>query len=380
MIVGNAERRKYEAHVELAARHGVSTVLPITVETTFFVPHAIPGAAAAVVEVPVRVDAEVSIHAEGDVVTRLGDVGWRDYRHSDPFRTATYFISNGEVPHLLRSVGVGYGEEVPGMATDPFSLVEWLVVQCSREIRDISEPTPEQTRDAIRQLVENRIREGVKASPLVVGRDGHVTMARAADVPHFKVVTRDSRPPVDAAYSDVVIDRPEDFESMNWKDLGLRFEPWEAEVAGRVVRSCGVNHGRTVPDGIDFRRYAAGDVAVDLAVVNRFAMKSLLPLFVKKVMLDLSSSEVGQDDDVRAHTSAAYGAVAKGEWGSSALEEALSALHDLWKYDARFNAFSRSMGWNLKLSPFEIMTARVAAFPWRGPAPEAASRPSSPAP
>ncbi|MDW9481135.1 hypothetical protein GOB57_21045 [Sinorhizobium meliloti] len=376
MIVGNAERRQYEAHIELAARHGASTVLPINVDTTFFVPHKGPGGAVSVVEVPVRIDADLAIFAEGDAVTRLGHVGWRDYRiNSDPFRTATYFIANRGVPHLLRSPGVGYGQEAPPMATDPFALVEWLVEQCSREIRNISEPTAEQTRDAVRAYVENRIREGLKTSPLVVGRGGHVTMVRAADVPHFKVVTTESRPPVDPAYWDVEIDRPEDIESMDWKDLGLRFEPWEAGIVGRVLRAYGVRD-RLVPDGIGFR----DGTAVELAVVNRYSMKSFLPLLVKKVMLDLSSSEFAQDVAVSTHASAAYSAAAKGEWGSPALEEALSGLHDMWKSGERLAAFSRSKGWDSILSPFELMSARAEVFPWRGTAPDADVLRAPPAP
>lgn len=380
MIIGDAERRQYEAHVELAARHGASSVMPLKVETTYFVPHVAEGVAASVIEIPVRVDAEVSILAEGDVVTRLGHVGWRDYRKTDAFRTATYFLSKGEVPHLLRTPGLGYGEEVSPMATDPFGLVEWLVEQCEQEIRGISEPTAELTRTAVVKHVENRIRDGVKASPMVVSRSGDAKMVRVTDVPHFKITTTDSRPPIDAAYWDVVVDRPEDFESMSWKDLGLRFEPWEAEIAGRVVRSYGVKNDRTVPEGLDFRGHDAGDLAVDLAVVSRFAMKSLLPLFVKKVMLDLSSSEFEQDEPVRGYTSAAYAAASKGQWGSTELEEALSGLHDLWKHDQRLFDFSRSKGWDSMLSPFEIMAARAEAFPWRGTAPQADAPSPAPAP
>lgn len=376
MIIGDAERRKYEAHLELAARYGTSSVMPLKVETTFFVSHAAEGVTVSVIEIPVRVDAEVSILAEGDVVTRLGQVGWRDYRHSDAFRTATYFLSKGEVPHLLRTPGLGYGEDVSSMAADPFGLVEWLIEQCEREIRGISEPTPEQTRAAVVDHVENRIREGVTASQMVVSRGGDAKMVRTTDVPHFKVTTSDLQG-ADAAYWDVVVDRPEDFESMNWKELGLRFEPWEAEIAGRVVRAYGVKHDRTVPEGVDFRGYE-GDVAVDLAVAGRFATKSLLPQFVKKVMLDLSSSELEQDETVRGYTSAAYAAASKGQWGSPELDEALSGLHDLWKYDQRFSDFSRSKGWDSMLSPFEVMAARAEAFPWRGVAPQAAA--PSPAP
>lgn len=379
MIVGDAERRKYEAHVELAARHGTSSVMPLRVETTFFVSHAAEGHAASVVEIPVRVDVEVSILAEGDVVTRLGQVGWHDYLKTGSHRTATYFLSKGEAPHLLRSPGLGYGEEVSAMATDPFGLVEWLIEHCEQEIRDISQPTAEQTRIAIVDHVGNRVREGVKASSMIVSRGGDAKMVMATDVPHFKITTTDARGG-DAAYWDVVVERPEDFESMNWKELGLRFEPWEAEIAGRVVRAYGVKHDRTVPEGLDFRGHDVADLAVDLAVVSRFSMKSLLPLFVKKVMLDLSSSAFEQDEAVRGYASAAYAAASKGQWGSTELEEALSGLHDMWKHDQRFSDFSRARGWDSMLSPFEVMAARSEVFPWRGTAPEAPAPSASPAP
>jgi hypothetical protein len=378
MIVGDAERRKYEAHVELAARHGVSSVLPIKVETTFYVSHVAEGVSASIIEIPVSVDAEISILSDG--VSRLGLVGWRDSRQSDAFRSATYFLSHGEVPQLLRTPGLAYGEDVSCIASDPFALVEFLVNQSEREVRGYCEPTAELTRDAIATYVTGRIIEGVKACSMVVSKGGDARMVRATDVPHFKITTSGGRPPVDAAHWDVVVDRPEDIESMNWKDLGLRFEPWEAEIAGRVVRAYGVKHERTVPVGIDFRGYAGGNLDVDLAVVNRYAMKSLLPLFVKKVMLDLSNSEFESEGAISAYTSAAYAAASKNQWGSVELEEALSSLHDLWKHDKRFSEFSRSKGWDSMLSPFEIIAARAEAFPWRGTAPQVATHSHSPRP
>lgn len=377
MIVGNAEREKYEAHIELALRHGYSSDFPLKVETTFYVPHSGPGTMASVVEVPVSVEVPVRIMAEGEGIRRLGDVSWRDYHgYSDPFRTATYFIAEGDVPRLMRSPSVGKDNTVPPAATEPFKLARWLVEQVSQEIKGISEPTGTKTRDAARALAESRIRDGLTSSPLVVGRDGKVTLARVVDVPHYVVVPQNGKPPIDAARWDVVVDRPQDFEALNWRGLGLRFEPWEADIVGRVMRCYGMKHDPVVPDAIGFPE----DAASDLAVINRLSVNSLLPLFIKRVMLDLSSSAAGMAEDIRTHTSAAYGAVARGEWGSPALEGALAALNELWKYDPRVSAFGRSKGWDLPLSPFEIMTARVEAFPWRGPNSEAAPRPSSPAP
>jgi hypothetical protein len=366
MKVGNAERSRYEAHIELAARHGVSSDMPLKVETSFHLPHYGSGDFASVVEILVSVEVPVRIIAESNGIERLGDVSWRDYHgYSDPFRRAAYYKVDADVPRLARSPSVGKDGGIPLAATDPFQLAKFLVEQCQQEIKGLSEETGTKLRDAVQDLVETRIRDGLASALLIVGRDGEVTMVRLADVPHYVVVESPyGGNGVDAAYCDVVIDRP-DFAALNWQGMGLRFEPWETEIAGRVMRSYGIKNGPSAHSGIDF----PSDAASDLAVANRCAMNALLPHFIKKVMLDLSNSELGKTSTVQAHTQAAYGAVARGEWGSEELDAALGALHDLWKYSPAFSELSRSKGWNCKLSPFEVMKARVEAFPWRGPDP-----------
>ncbi|MCS4088893.1 hypothetical protein [Rhizobium sp. BK176] len=369
MKFGNAERDKYAAHIELAARHGVSSDMPLKVETSFFLPHVGSGEAA-VVEIHVSMEVSIRIIAEGHGVERLGDVSWRNYHgYSDPFRRAAYYKVDGDVPRVVRSPSVGKDGNVPLAATDPFQLAKFLIEQCAQEIKGLSEETGTKLRDAVRALVETRVRDGLTAAPLIVGRDGKVTMVRLADVPHYVVVESPyGGKGVDAAYWDVVVDRPRDFDALNWQGIGLRFEPWETDVAGKVLRSFGIDSTPPTYARIDF----PSDAASDLAVANRCAMNALLPHFIKKVMLDLSSSELGKTSTVQAHTKAVYGAVARGEWGSEELDAAFDALHDLWTYSAPFSELSRTKGWTCKLSPFEVMKARVDAFPWRGVVPVAA--------
>jgi hypothetical protein len=376
MKVGNAERSRYEAHIALAAQHGVSSDMPLRVETTFHLPHHGSGDAAFVVEILVSLEVPVRIIAEGRGVERLGEVFWRDYHgYSDPFRLATYYKVDGDVPRLARSPSVGRDGAVPLAATDPFQLAKFLVEQCGKEIKGLSEETGPKLRDVVLALVETRIRDGIASAPVVVGAGGKVTMVRLADVPHYVVVAQDGKY-VDAARWDVIVDRPQDFDTLNWQGLGLRFEPWEVDIVGRVMRSYGMKDGPAVPTSINF----PSEVASDLALANRCAMNALLPHFVKKVMIDLSNSELGKTSTVQAHSKAVFGAVARGEWGSDQLYAALGALHDLWKHSAPFAEFSSSKGWNCKLSPFEVMQARVEAFPWRGQAPvEVVERSAAPA-
>jgi hypothetical protein len=365
--VGNAERSRYEAHIELAARYGFSSDMPLRVETTFHLPHYGSGDTASVEEIFVSLEVPVRIMAEGNGLERLGEVSWRDYHgYSDPFRVASYYKIDGDVPQLVRSPSAGRDGAVPLAASDPFQLAKFLVEQCSQEIKGLSEKTGAKLRDAVIALVETRVRDGLKAAPVVVGAGGKVTLVRLADVPHYVVVESDlGNKNVDVAYCDVAVDRPQDFDALNWQGIGLRFEPWETEIVGRVMRSYGIKDGSSPWACIEFPAEAASD----LAVANRCAMNSLLPHFIKKVMIDLSNSEIGKTSTVQAHTKTVFGAVARGEWGSDELDAALCALHDLWTYTAPFGELSRSKGWNCKISPFEVMRARVAAFPWRGPAP-----------
>ncbi|MBY3155446.1 hypothetical protein HFO56_24270 [Rhizobium laguerreae] len=378
MIIGDAERSRYEAHVALAARHGFSSEMPIKVETTFHLPHSGFGTAASVVEIPVSVEVLVRIMAEGDGVERLGEVSWRDYHgNQDPFRTATYYKTDGVVPGLMRSPSVGRDGFVSPSVTDPFQLAKWLVEQCAQEIKAVAEPTVAKLRKAVQAIVETRVNEGLVSSPLVVGKDGKVTMVREADVPHYIVVPQGAvGKSVDAARCDVMVERPQDFHVLDWQGLGLRFEPWEAEIVGRVMHAYGMKHDSMVPTAIGF----SPDAASDLAVANRCSTNALLPHFIKKSMLDLAGSELGKTSTVKAHTAAAYGAVARGEWASEKLDDALASLHELWKYSAPLAEFSRSRGWDCMLSPFEVMKARVEAFPWRRPAAAAVERHKAPAP
>lgn len=377
MKVGNAERSRYEAHISLAAQHGASSNMPLKVETTFHLPHHGSGGTATVVEIPVSLEVQVRIIAEGNGVERLGEVSWRDYRgYSDPFRRATYYTVDGDVPRLVRSPSVGEDGSVSRAATDPFQLAKWLVEQCAQETKGLYEESAPKLRDAVQTLIETRIRDGLASLLLVVSGDGKVTMVRPADVPHYVVVASDlGSKNVDVAYWDVVVDRPKDFEALDWQGLGLRFEPWEREIVGRVMRSYGMEHDRMVPTAIRF----PSDADTSLAMINRCEMNALLPHFVKRVMLDLAGSPLGKTSTVQAHTSAAYGAVARGEWGSEELAAALAALDDLWRYSSPFAELASSKGWNCMLSPFEVMRTRVEAFPWRGPSPVEAVR-SNPAP
>jgi hypothetical protein len=364
MIIGNAERQKYEAHIQLAARHGYSSDFPLKVETTFYVPHLGSGANASVVEVPVSVEVPLRIMAEGDGIQRLGDVSWRDYHgYTDPFRTATYFVTEGDSPQVMRTPSRDRENKVSPAAADPFKLARWVVEQCSKDIADLSAVTAKELRDAAQAAAGKHIRDGMATSPLVVGRSGEVSMIRNADVPHYVVVPQKGKRPIDVARCDVVVDRNLDYEALDWRGLGLRFEPWEVAAVARVMLSYGLTDLDAIaPNAIGF----ADEVASDLAVVNRLSMNSLLPLFIKRVMLDLSSSTDGLADEVKEYTSVIYRTVATGEWGSQVLDDALSSLHELWRYDSRMSNFARSKGWDLKLSPFQIMSERVEAFPWRG--------------
>jgi hypothetical protein len=371
MIVGNAERAKYEAHVELASRSGFSSVMPLQIETTFYVPHSGLGTFASVVEVPVSIEVSVSIMAEGRGIQRLGEVSWRDYTgYSDPFRTTTYYKIEGDVPRLMISPSVGFEGHTAHSARDPFTVAKSLVDQCASKVREIAEPTASRTKTAIMKFAETYIRNGMDATRVVVDHAGTVTMLKHADVPNYVVVPQAGKPPIDAARWDVEVSRPTDFETLNWRGLGLRFEPWEADIAGRMMAAYGVKRGWDIPAAIKFPE----DAAYDLAVINRCAIHSFLPIYIKKVMLDISGSDLGRDQLVQVYTSAAYSAVAKGEWGSHDLDAALDGLHELWRRDQKFRDFCQSRGWDLNVSPFEIIKARVERFPWQGLSPDVVDR------
>lgn len=354
---------KFRAHAQLAHKHGTASDMRFDLSSTSFVTServlsSEGDMSPAVIEIPVNASLVARIQPASDL-KHVGRISW--YEPGIP-KSADYLVEDGKTPSLFRVVSDPPGDDDrPKVVTTPMSTADKALAAVEANAVDFIEGLEDRSLENLSREGSRFISDGVGRAisdvKFLIGRFGEtVHLAVPADLPFYRVVKQLSR--TDPARCEVDIRRNFDTEGSDWS-FGMQFEPWEAAIAHDLVVAYGERRFGPPRELSPF-----AERAWDMAIMTRMGMNSLLPLFLKKAMLDLRQAGM-HGSYVEDATSAVYSAVAKNDWTSTELSDALSHLDDLWRVNERLSDFTKSKGWDVELSPFSVMAARVEAFPWR---------------
>lgn len=354
---------KFRAHAQLAQKYGTASDMRFDLSTTSFVTSARVMSSEgdmspAVIEIPVNASLAARFQPASDL-KHVGRISW--YEPGTP-KSADYLVEEGKTPSLFRVVSeFTDDDDQPEVVVTPMSVAAKTLAAVEAKAVDFIESIKDRYVENLSREASGFITEGVERAisdvKFLVGRFGEtVHLAVPADLPFYRVVKQLSR--TDPARCEVDIRRDFDTEGSDWS-FGMQFEPWEADIAHDLVVAYGERRFGPPRELAPF-----ADRAWDMALVARMGMNSLLPLFLKKAMLDLRQAGM-HGSYVEDATSAVYSAVAKNDWTSTELSDALSHLDDLWRVDERLSDFTKSKGWDVEISPFSVMSARLEVFPWR---------------
>ncbi len=350
----------FHSHVALVRRTGEATTMPFKAVVNYLSEMDDIDGKPGIISAPMTVSTEFTVRPASGL-TWIGDVDWRISEPRYGQCSGQYFLDEDDA-RLYLSISDYADESAPVLARTPADFVARLLhridLPLSHHLKELEDRSRPALMSSAQKYIDRAIQVSVSKAAHIV-TDGSSLLAHEVDVPFYRVTKQEGRG-VDRARCDVEVRRPSNTGDGDWSDA-LCFEPWESDIALTVMSAYG--EGRFKPSELDDMVPHASR----LAVISRLQTKSFLPLQLKKIARELHSFS-DADDTIGNLTSAIYAAASKNEWSSSDLDEALARLDEIWHDDPRLQQFVRDRGWDVPISPFLVLSARVEAFPWRNPA------------